>query len=693
MTNTYPQRIGEPECRDFLRTGRCKYGASCKYNHPVGGASAINPNEPPFPIRPGEATCQYYIKNGTCKFGQTCKFHHPPEILLSKGNHVCTMIVGNQQNNSSVFPNKLMQATGLAKSIEPNSSKNHEGGRQRETTTGETILLPQRPGEPDCIYYLRNGKCKYGATCKYHHPPRMNDGKDTIGGVGSRTPRSHHNHVQVSPSHHGRQRSCSDSILDGRELQTYLISGALHQNPSNVQTSGSYMQEAASILHRSLPGSSGHLSTINNSFQRYPPPPGTNDANMANNVNIGGNFLQPLNLNNSVSPKMGSPSMSSTTVASSYDTASLETVQPLPPSRVSGPTMIGSPSQEPMHSRISSYSDLPKLNLSHQQQQVNGNHGQYYHMSRTNSQEDIVYGLPIDSSLHSNNNFPTASRGTIPNSRSTTTRLHQQDLQHQQQQYPPHTLQYSHHATTAMVIQHQSSNKSSLLASQSPPTAEKKSSNDSSGADTMNNTAGIFNQKTNRSVDDGLSMMTDALLSMIDTPQQQQDSSNNDLIPLPAGIGQRADHDVLPQTRVSRRASFSRYLAQKSNISKQSSMPPGEDVIQFQQQQQHGTEWFISSPSASNNKEQLTQFPSVGNFQLEDYPPIGNFQQEITFGGESKMIAPLPTSISTPLQQQQQRGQIAGANHNQRSRVVVPPLSHVDATGRPPSHFFMPSSS
>ena len=24
--------------------------------------------------------------------------------------------------------------------------------------------------EPDCIYFLRNGRCKYGGTCKYHHP-------------------------------------------------------------------------------------------------------------------------------------------------------------------------------------------------------------------------------------------------------------------------------------------------------------------------------------------------------------------------------------------------------------------------------------------------------------------------------------------------------------------------------------------
>ncbi|KAK6918806.1 Zinc finger, CCCH-type [Dillenia turbinata] len=30
--------------------------------------------------------------------------------------------------------------------------------------------LPQRVGQPDCGYYLKTGTCKYGSTCKYHHP-------------------------------------------------------------------------------------------------------------------------------------------------------------------------------------------------------------------------------------------------------------------------------------------------------------------------------------------------------------------------------------------------------------------------------------------------------------------------------------------------------------------------------------------
>ena len=30
--------------------------------------------------------------------------------------------------------------------------------------------LPQRPGETNCAFFMKNGTCKYGAACKFHHP-------------------------------------------------------------------------------------------------------------------------------------------------------------------------------------------------------------------------------------------------------------------------------------------------------------------------------------------------------------------------------------------------------------------------------------------------------------------------------------------------------------------------------------------
>lgn len=34
----------------------------------------------------------------------------------------------------------------------------------------EVIGLPDRPGEPDCIYYMRTGSCSYGSNCRFNHP-------------------------------------------------------------------------------------------------------------------------------------------------------------------------------------------------------------------------------------------------------------------------------------------------------------------------------------------------------------------------------------------------------------------------------------------------------------------------------------------------------------------------------------------
>lgn len=145
-------RPGEADCRDFLRTGRCKYGESCKYNHPHnvengGGVKPINPSEPLFPIRPMEPACQYFLKHGTCKFGQSCKFNHPSGAPLSDGN-------GNLPAGQLVFV----------------TNPGGDASSHLMAASNSVQVLPQRPTEPNCIYFLRNGKCKYGATCKFHHP-------------------------------------------------------------------------------------------------------------------------------------------------------------------------------------------------------------------------------------------------------------------------------------------------------------------------------------------------------------------------------------------------------------------------------------------------------------------------------------------------------------------------------------------
>ncbi|CAH8357014.1 unnamed protein product [Eruca vesicaria subsp. sativa] len=72
--------MGQPVCQHFMRTGTCKFGASCKYHHRRQGGGSVAPvslSYLGYPLRPGEKECDYYMRTGQCKFGLTWKFNHP----------------------------------------------------------------------------------------------------------------------------------------------------------------------------------------------------------------------------------------------------------------------------------------------------------------------------------------------------------------------------------------------------------------------------------------------------------------------------------------------------------------------------------------------------------------------------------------------------------------------------------------
>ncbi|KAL6206193.1 hypothetical protein ACLB2K_023442 [Fragaria x ananassa] len=165
-----PVRPGEADCPFYLKTGSCKYGATCRYNHPdrydinppvaaisyplpapsvagfnlgVANPSAftyqtlgqptVGVNPTVYPQRFGQAECEYYMKTGVCKYGAQCRFHHPidrPAVPLSTTKP-------SQQENVKL------------------------------TLAG----LPRREGAVICVYYLKTGTCKYGASCRFDHPP------------------------------------------------------------------------------------------------------------------------------------------------------------------------------------------------------------------------------------------------------------------------------------------------------------------------------------------------------------------------------------------------------------------------------------------------------------------------------------------------------------------------------------------
>uniref|UniRef100_A0A7S3EHM0 C3H1-type domain-containing protein n=1 Tax=Rhodosorus marinus TaxID=101924 RepID=A0A7S3EHM0_9RHOD len=77
----YPLRPGFADCQYYLKTGKCTYGARCKFNHPVRDerlVTALNRRD-----------CFDFVQTGKCPYGRSCKYNHPNRkdmAVLGLGN-------------------------------------------------------------------------------------------------------------------------------------------------------------------------------------------------------------------------------------------------------------------------------------------------------------------------------------------------------------------------------------------------------------------------------------------------------------------------------------------------------------------------------------------------------------------------------------------------------------------------------
>ncbi|CAH8361613.1 unnamed protein product [Eruca vesicaria subsp. sativa] len=219
-----PERMGQPVCQHFMRTGTCKYGASCKYHHPRQGGGSVPPvslSYLGYPLRPGEKECSYYMRTGQCKFGLTCKFNHPlpqqhpsqtiyptlqsqpmpssqqyglvltrpsllpgsyipspygPPMVLPQGmvtypnwNPYPASLTAMPSQQPSIGSSSVYGVAPLSPSGTTAYTGTYQSGRPSLTTSKEESF-PQRPDQPECQYFMRTGDCKFGASCRYHHP-------------------------------------------------------------------------------------------------------------------------------------------------------------------------------------------------------------------------------------------------------------------------------------------------------------------------------------------------------------------------------------------------------------------------------------------------------------------------------------------------------------------------------------------
>ncbi|PQM36075.1 zinc finger CCCH domain-containing protein 34 [Prunus yedoensis var. nudiflora] len=257
---SYPERSNVTDCSYYLRTGICGYGSRCRYNHPrdrsaVTGAARPGGLEYPEragqPVCQGERECSYYVKTGQCKFGATCKFHHPqpagiPLPVPSPAPQVSPVPAAPALYQTVQSPSVSSQQYGVvfarppllpgsyvqspygqvllspgtipfpgwspyqppasplpSPSTQPGvgsgtlygmsqlspSAAAYTGMYQPiplpsslglPTTSQKEHLFPERPGQQECQYYMRTGDCKFGSSCRYHHPPEVVGPKTTV---------------------------------------------------------------------------------------------------------------------------------------------------------------------------------------------------------------------------------------------------------------------------------------------------------------------------------------------------------------------------------------------------------------------------------------------------------------------------------------------------------------------------------
>ncbi|WVZ71765.1 hypothetical protein U9M48_020309 [Paspalum notatum var. saurae] len=67
-------------------TSAVNYGSHYAQLYSSAGNSSSNVPEYAFPERPGQPECEHYMKTGTCKYGAACKYNHPQYFSGQKPN-------------------------------------------------------------------------------------------------------------------------------------------------------------------------------------------------------------------------------------------------------------------------------------------------------------------------------------------------------------------------------------------------------------------------------------------------------------------------------------------------------------------------------------------------------------------------------------------------------------------------------
>ncbi|KAK4370493.1 hypothetical protein RND71_009968 [Anisodus tanguticus] len=205
----YPLRPGEKECSHYMKTGQCKFGNTCKFHHPhpAGAqvpASAAGPYPLPvavpppatYPVlrSPSVLSAQQYgmvagnwpvvrptLLPGSYLPGTYGPMLFPPGMVPVPGwtPYPASASPVPSQTTQPAAGGPVYGLTRLSASapayMGPYTS--HTASLGASGSIQKEYAFPERPGQPECQYYMKYGDCKFGSSCRYHHPPEWSGPK------------------------------------------------------------------------------------------------------------------------------------------------------------------------------------------------------------------------------------------------------------------------------------------------------------------------------------------------------------------------------------------------------------------------------------------------------------------------------------------------------------------------------------
>ncbi|XP_047329180.1 zinc finger CCCH domain-containing protein 32-like [Impatiens glandulifera] len=193
----FPLRPGEQECSYYLRTGQCKFGITCKFNHPQPAGVSV-PASTARPFYPAVQSSSSSALSADQYGGATSSFRAARPPLLP-GSYVpsaygtTTMLlptgvvsipgwnpysgpvspVLSPSAQPSVGAGSVYGVTQISSSSSgfPGIYPSVPSPADASNSSHKEKVFPERLGQPDCQYYLQTGDCKFGPSCRYHHPP------------------------------------------------------------------------------------------------------------------------------------------------------------------------------------------------------------------------------------------------------------------------------------------------------------------------------------------------------------------------------------------------------------------------------------------------------------------------------------------------------------------------------------------